>query len=51
MPLAKWRQDVAPTVLAMAAEMWPEELMAHAVAAAHGTPGRADLAGQSITTE
>jgi hypothetical protein len=32
MPLAKWRQDVAPTVIAMAAEMGPDELTARAVA-------------------
>jgi hypothetical protein len=31
MPLAKWRQDVAPTVLMMAAEMGPEELTARAI--------------------
>ena len=31
-PLAKWRQDVAPTVIAMAAEMGPDELTARAVA-------------------
>ena len=32
MPLAKWRQDVAPTVLTMAAEMGPDELTARGVA-------------------
>src|SRR5262252_2638685 len=31
-PLARWRQDVTPTVLAMAAEMGPDELTARAVA-------------------
>jgi hypothetical protein len=31
-PLAKWRQDVTPTVIAMAAEMGPDELTARAVA-------------------
>jgi hypothetical protein len=31
-PFAKWRQDVAPTVIAMAAEMGPDELTARAVA-------------------
>jgi len=31
-PRAKWRQDVAPTVIAMAAEMGPDELTARAVA-------------------
>ena len=31
-PLAKWRQDVIPTVLALAAEMGPDELTARAVA-------------------
>src|SRR3954451_12721479 len=31
-PLAAWRKDVAPTVIAMAAEMGPEELTARAVA-------------------
>jgi hypothetical protein len=31
-PLAKWRQDVAPTVIAMASEMGPDELTARAVA-------------------
>ena len=30
--LAKWRQNVAPTVIAMAAEMGPDELTARAVA-------------------
>jgi hypothetical protein len=29
---ARWRQDVAPTVIAMAAEMWPDELTMRAVA-------------------
>jgi hypothetical protein len=32
MPLAKWRQDVGPTVLAMAAEMAPDALTVRAVA-------------------
>ena len=32
MPLAKWRKDVAPTILAMAAEMAPDELTVRAVA-------------------
>jgi hypothetical protein len=32
MPLAKWRQDVAPTVLAMAATMAPDELTVRAIA-------------------
>ena len=31
-PLARWRQDVAPTVIAMAAEMGPDELTMRAVA-------------------
>jgi hypothetical protein len=31
-PFAKWRQNVAPTVLAMAAEMGPDELTARAIA-------------------
>src|SRR3954465_3693561 len=31
-PLAAWRKDVVPTVIAMAAEMGPEELTARAVA-------------------
>ena len=31
-PFAKWRQGVAPTVLAMAAEMGPDELTARAIA-------------------
>jgi hypothetical protein len=31
-PFAKWRQDVAPTVITMAAEMGPDELTARAVA-------------------
>jgi hypothetical protein len=31
-PFAKWRQDVAPTVIAMASEMGPDELTARAVA-------------------
>jgi len=31
-PLAKWRQNVAPTVLAMATEMGPDELTARAIA-------------------
>ena len=31
-PLAKWRHDVAPTVIAMAAEMGPDELTMRAVA-------------------
>src|SRR5262252_2354255 len=31
-PLARWRQDVTPTVIAMAREMGPEELTARAVA-------------------
>ena len=31
-PLAHWRQDVAPTVIAMAAEMGPDELTMRAVA-------------------
>jgi hypothetical protein len=53
MPLAKWRQDVAPTVLAMAAEMAPDELTVRAVAQRMGlqepqiwralSRGRADI--------
>src|SRR4051794_14660328 len=31
-PLASWRKEVAPTVIAMAAEMGPQELTARAVA-------------------
>jgi hypothetical protein len=31
-PLAEWRQDVAPTVIALAAEMGPDELTMRAVA-------------------
>ena len=31
-PLAAWRKDVVPTVIAMAAEMGPDELTARAVA-------------------
>jgi len=31
-PFAEWRQDVAPTVIAMAAEMGPDELTMRAVA-------------------
>ena len=31
-PLAEWRQDVGPTVIAMAAEMGPDELTMRAVA-------------------
>lgn len=31
-PTARWRQDVAPTVIAMAAEMGPDELTMRAVA-------------------
>src|SRR5215469_10833576 len=31
-PLAPWRQDVAPTVIAMASEMGPDELTMRAVA-------------------
>src|SRR4051794_31660622 len=31
-PLASWRKEVVPTVLAMAAEMGPDELTARAVA-------------------
>src|SRR5215472_979953 len=31
-PLARWRQEVAPTVIAMASEMGPDELTMRAVA-------------------
>jgi hypothetical protein len=49
MPRAKWRQDVAPTVLRMATEMDPEGLTARAVAQRLGLleaqiwRGRADI--------
>jgi hypothetical protein len=43
-PLAKWRQNVVPTVIAMAAEMGPDELTARDVAQQHGAAGPADLA-------
>jgi hypothetical protein len=52
-PLAKWRHDVTPTVIAMAAEMGPDELTMRAVAQRMGlqdpqiwrvlSKGRADI--------
>ena len=47
-PRAQWRKDVAPTVIAMTAEMRPDELTMRAVGTAWGCwrvlpKGRADI--------